>query len=285
MKTIAVIPARAGSKGIPNKNIRLLNEKPLIFYSIKNALDCSEIDEVIVTTDSVDVQIIATQLGARVHFRSKLLCNDDVTLDEVIFDVTEKYVLCKSSIVITMQPTSPTLKIKTLELALRYYKNNHDIDTLISCVNKPHLCWKQDSSGKKYPDYVKRLNRQYLPPNFIETGAFLITNNEFITPISRLGNNIDIFEVSEDESIDIDNYSDLKNAEFIMLSKKIAFYVNGNNKRGLGHIYRCLELADEFYTKPDIYYDVNQTSRVFFGESTHNFIPVNGIEELFKILT
>lgn len=49
--------------------------------------------------------------------------------------------------------------------------------------------------------------------------------------------------------------------------------MNGNNKRGIGHIYRALEIADEFYVKPDVYYDVNQTDVKVFGNTTHNLIP------------
>ena len=64
----------------------------------------------------------------------------------------------------------------------------------------------------------------------------------------------------------------------------MAIYVNGNNLRGTGHIYRALELADEFLSKPDIYYDSNQTDKALFGKTTHNLIPVNGIVELFNIV-
>ena len=60
--------------------------------------------------------------------------------------------------------------------------------------------------------------------------------------------------------------------------------MNGNNHRGLGHVYRCLELADEFDSKPDIYYDLNQTDRAVFGVTAHNLIPVNGIGELLGTL-
>ena len=66
-------------------------------------------------------------------------------------------------------------------------------------------------------------------------------------------------------------------------AQKVAIYVNGNNKRGIGHIYRALELADEFYVKPDIYYDINQTDPKVFGKTTHELKPVNGIAELFEI--
>lgn len=284
MKSIAIIPARAGSKGIPNKNIRLINEKPLIYYAINNALLSENVDEVIVSTNSKEIEIIAIQMGAKVHWRNEELCGDEITLDSVIFDVVNKFSVDDDDIIITMQPTSPTLKYTTLDTALSLFKNVC-FDTLISCVNKPHLAWKEDQQGSKYPDYIERLNRQYLPPYYLETGAFLITKRRFVTQKSRLGLNIEVFEISEDESIDIDTYADLKTAEHILSNNRVAFYVNGNTKRGLGHIYRCLELADEFYVSPDIYYDVNQTKREIFGDSTHNFIGVNGIGELFEILT
>ena len=89
-------------------------------------------------------------------------------------------------------------------------------------------------------------------------------------------------EISEEEAIDIDTFNDLRCAAAILSRTKVAIYVNGNNKRGIGHIYRALELADEFYVKPDIYYDINQTDVQVFGETTHNLQPVNGIAELFE---
>ncbi|MEZ8321486.1 cytidyltransferase, partial [Vibrio splendidus] len=152
-------------------------------------------------------------------------------------------------------------------------------------VNAPHLSWKENLKGEKYPDYSARLNRQYLPNYYLETGAFLISKKCAINPNSRIGPKVDIFELSEDESVDIDSFSDLKRCDDILSSNKVAFYVNGNLKRGLGHIYRCLELADEFYVKPDIYYDFNQTDVSHFGQTTHNLVPVNGIGELFNILS
>ena len=69
----------------------------------------------------------------------------------------------------------------------------------------------------------------------------------------------------------------------ILRRKKIAIYVNGNNKRGIGHIYRALEIADELYVKPDIYFDKNQTDVSAFGNTKHQVIAINGITELFAI--
>ena len=279
MKILAVIPARAGSKGIPNKNIRIIGGHPLIYYSIKTALSSQYITDVIVTTDSMEVTIIATQMGASVRWRDERLCRDDVTLDAVIYDAVERSI--SWDYVVTMQPTSPTLSVETLDKAIVYTLEN-DLDTLISAINSPHLSWSV-KDGKKVPNYTERLNRQYLPPCYIETGAFVISKASAVTEKTRIGKKVDVFEVPEWESQDVDNFSDLQSVVAAMNKKKVAIYVNGNNKRGIGHIYRALELADEFYSKPDIYYDSNQTDPVVFGRTTHNLIPVNGIAELFSI--
>lgn len=280
VKIVAVIPARAGSKGIPNKNIRLLNGKPLIYYAIKNALNSKFINEVIISTDSKEVEIIAKQMGAKVKLRDKSLCGDSITLDSVIYDAVKDN---DYDYVVTMQPTSPTLMVKTIDKAIEYVIEE-DLDTVISGLNKPHLAWKVDKNGRKYPDYRARLNRQYLPPYYVENGAFVISKFNSVKENTRIGEKVDIFEISEKEAIDIDTFSDLKYCEDIMRNQTVAFYVNGNTKRGMGHIYRCLELADEFYIKPDIYYDINQTERALFGETTHNLIGVDGINQLFRIL-
>ena len=118
MKILAVIPARAGSKGIPNKNIRIIGGHPMIYYSIQNAMKSEMITDIIVSTDSQDVRIIAEQMGVKVHWRKPELCADDVTLDAVIFDAIPRNE--KWDYIVTMQPTSPTLKSKTLDCAFKY---------------------------------------------------------------------------------------------------------------------------------------------------------------------
>lgn len=279
MKILAIIPARAGSKGIPNKNIRIINGKPLIFYAINNAKKSGFISDVIVTTDSPEVKIIAKQMGVNIKDRSPSLSGDSVTLDSVIYDAIPKGT--KWDYVITMQPTSPTLKTDTLDKAIQYAINN-DLDTLISAINKPHLSWGE-KDGKKVPNYKERLNRQYLPSCYLETGAFVISRFSAVSCKTRIGKKVDVFNLSEDEAIDIDTFEDLEIVKNIMKKQKVAIYVNGNNKRGIGHIYRALEIADEFNCKPDIYYDLNQTDVRVFGKTTHTLIPVNGIAELFRI--
>jgi len=279
MKILAIIPARAGSKGIPNKNLRIVGGYPLIHYSIKNALKSKFITDVIVSTDSPEVKIVAQQMGVEVKWRDESLCGDSVTLDAVVDDAVPKGE--KWDYIVTMQPTSPTLKVSTLDRAIEYAISG-DWDTVISAINEPHLSWSV-KEGKKVPNYKERLNRQYLPPCYLETGAFVISKATVVTAESRIGKKVDIFEVPENESQDVDTFKDLKNVAETLSMPKVAIYVNGNNKRGIGHIYRALELADEFFVKPDIYYDINQTNPKVFGVTTHTLIPINGIAELFEI--
>lgn len=279
MKTLAIIPARAGSRGIPNKNIRIIGEHPLIYYSIKNAIESKLVSEVIVSTDSPEVRIIAQQMGVAVHWRDASLCGDAVTLDAVIYDAVPKD--RQFDYIVTMQPTSPTLRVETLDAAIQYAIDG-DFDTIISGINAPHLSWGL-KDGKKVPNYAERLNRQYLPPCYMETGAFVISKAAVVTPKTRIGEKIDVFEVPEDESQDVDTFEDLRSVAATISRQKVGIYVNGNNKRGIGHIYRALEIADEFYVKPDIYYDTNQTDPKVFGNTKHNLIPVNGIAELYQV--
>lgn len=280
MKILAVIPARAGSKGVPNKNIRLIDGKPMVSYAIGNALSSRFITDVVVTTDSAAVKIIAKQMGADTVDRTSDLCGDAVTLDAVIFDVVRRY---DCDVVVTMQPTSPTLTVETLDRAIGEFLEK-GLDTLISANNRPHLAWTRNALGEVVPAYRERLNRQYLPPYYQETGAFVISRRAVVTEKTRIGEKVAVFDVPERESIDIDTFEDLAVASLVLSKPKVAFYVNGNNKRGLGHVYRALELADEFLSKPDIYFDINQTDRAIFGDTKHNLIPVNGIGELLPRL-
>ena len=279
MNILAVIPARAGSRGIPNKNIRIIEDHPLVYYSIKNAIRSEYITDVVVSTDSPEVRIIAQQMGVKVHWRDARLCGDAVTLDAVIADAIPKD--RDWDYVVTMQPTSPTLRVETLDRAIQY-AIEQDLDTVISAINAPHLSWIVEN-GKKVPNYRERLNRQYLPPCYYETGAFIISRASVITPRTRIGEKVDVFEVPEDESQDVDTFEDLRSVAATLSRQKVGIYVNGNNKRGIGHIYRALEIADEFYVKPDIFYDTNQTDPKVFGQTKHNLIPVDGISELYRI--
>lgn len=244
MQILAVIPARGGSKGIPKKNIRLMYGKPLISYSINNAKNSHYITDVFVTTDSDEIAEVAGEYGAEVIKRDESLSSDLVTLDPVIYhakNCAEKIKNKKYDVVVTLQPTSPLLKVATLDNAIEYFIKGN-FDTVISVINKPHLSWGK-KENKIVPLYKERKNRQELPPQYFETGAFLIAKSDAVKNNTRIGENVSVFEVPEEESIDIDDKNDWLLTENIMKRKKIIFRVEGYKELGLGHIYNCITLA------------------------------------------
>lgn len=252
-KILVVIPARGGSKGIPRKNIRFLGKKPLIAHTIEMGKASKYVDELVVTTDDEEIKFISEKFGAETIKRDGKLAEDSIPLDPVIYDATiqkEEKSNEKYDVVITVQPTSPLLKTKTLDLAIEKLLNpdneNKDYDTIISVVDDRHLSWGYDEKEKKYfPLYKERVNRQYLPKAYKETGSIFATRREFVKGDSRLGENIGLIEVSKQESIDIDNYEDWWVAERILNKKKILIKADASHEIGTGHIYRGLSIASK----------------------------------------
>lgn len=244
MNILAVIPARGGSKGIPRKNVRLMNGKPLITYSLDNAKACELITDIVVTSDDEEIIGIAKLNSVSYIKRGSELAGDQITLDPVVYDAVNKMEQVKEykyDIVITLQATSPLLKGETLDRAIKNFLSSGK-DTYISAVNRPHLSWSRNTNGY-FPNYSNRLNRQQLPPNYVETGAFFITKREFVQRNSRMGEKISIFEVPEEQSVDIDSPSDWIISEASLKRKKIVFRADGYKELGMGHIYHCLTIA------------------------------------------
>lgn len=247
-KILVVIPARGGSKGIPRKNIRLLNNKPLISYSIDIAKSSEYVDDVVVTTDDAEIALLSEKFGASVIRRSEELAGDEVPLDPVVYDAMiqkEKLAFDEYDIVITLQPTSPLLKTSTLDMAIEKFED-FAVDSVLSVVDDRRLSWGYDETNERFfPNYIERKNRQYLPKDFRETGALLATRRNFVHEDSRLGTNLELIEVSREESVDIDSYEGWWIAEGYLQKKRIAIVVNAYNEIGTGHIYRCLSIASK----------------------------------------
>ena len=246
MKVLIIIPARGGSKGIPRKNLRSLANKPLIYYSINKALKVSNAD-VFVSTEDTEIKLMAESFGANVIERGIDLSLDNVTLDAVIYDAYQKVEQigkCTYDLIITIQPTSPLIKTQTIIKAIKIFEDNPKVDTVISVTDDRHLSWTLRNNVPT-PLYRKRLNRQYLPAQFKETGGILATRPRSITEKSRIGKNIHLLEVSEKESIDIDTLKDWAICAFYLSHKKVLFVVSGYKKIGLGHVYNTLSIANE----------------------------------------
>lgn len=288
-KILVVIPARGGSKRILRKNIRLLADKPLISYAIDIAKSSKYVDDVVVSTEDAETLAIAEKFGASVIRRTPDLAGDKIPIDPVVYDATvqkEKLAFDEYDIVITLQPTSPLLKSETLDKAIERFEN-FNIDTVISVIGDKHLSWGyNEEENRYYPLYSQRLNQQYLPKEYVETGGIFATRRGFLTPNSRMGNNIDLIEISQEESIDIASYEDWWVAERYLNKKKIAMIVNADKDIGTGPISRCISLASRLLSDDVLFLlDENHKLGIDIVESFNfPFKLYDGENELFELL-
>ena len=288
-KILVVIPARGGSKRILRKNIRLLADKPLISYAINIAKSSEYVDDVVVSTEDAETLAIAEKFGASVIRRTPDLAGDKIPIDPVVYDATvqkEKLAFDEYDIVITLQPTSPLLKSETLDKAIERFED-FNIDTVISVIGDKHLSWGFNEEDNRYfPLYSQRLNQQYLPKEYLETGGIFATRRSFLTPNSRMGNNIDLIEISREESIDIASYEDWWVAEKYLNKKKIAMIVNADKDIGTGPISRCISLASRLLSDEVLFLlDENHKLGIDIVKSFNfPFKLYDGEKDLFKLL-
>lgn len=288
-KILVVIPARGGSKRILRKNIRLLADKPLISYAIDIAKSSQYVDDVVVSTEDSETALIAEKLGAAIIRRSPDLAGDRIPIDPVVFDATvqkEKLAFDEYDIVITIQPTAPLLKTETLDRAIEKFED-FGIDTVISVIDDRKLSWGYDAEiNSFYPLYSQRVDNDHLPHEYRETGGIFATRRSFLTPNSRMGNHVDLIEVSREESIDIESYEDWWVAERYLNKKKIVMVVNANEEIGTGSLYRCISLASRLLSNNVLFLlDENHQLGIDIVESfNYPFRLYDGEDDLFKVL-
>ena len=245
-KILVVIPADGGSKEIPRKNIRLLYNKPLIYYAITIAKSSQYVDDVVVATDDNDISMISEKYGANVIRCSADLSGENTPLDSIVYNTMiqkEKITFDEYDIVITLDPSSPLIKTQTLNRVIEKF-NDFSIDNVITVVDDRHLSWGFDENNQRFfPNYIERVSNDKLPKSFRETGGILASRRHCVHENTRLGTNIDLIEVSKAESVYICNFDDWWIADNYLQRKKIAFVVNAYEEIGTGHIDRCLSIA------------------------------------------
>lgn len=212
--TIAIIPARGGSKGIPQKNIKHLDGKPIISYTIEAALDSVEVDEIIVSTDDEEIGKVAADAGATVPFlRPAELAEDDTPTEPVIThainSVDEEY-----QQLILLQPTSPLRTATHVTEAVQKYRSQ-DAKSLLSVVPTHSYRWVRTADGAEQVNYDgNRDRRQDKTPEYEENGAIYITDCESYLRTENLtvGQTL-LYIMDEQASVDIDDPFDLWLAE------------------------------------------------------------------------
>lgn len=214
MKISALIPARGGSKGIPDKNIRFLNGKPLIVYSIEQALNSEYIDDVYVSSDSEIILNISKDSGAKIILRPEDISGDTATTESVIDHFLTKV---DTDIVVLIQCTSPFRTDNCFDEAILELKRG--FDSIISVSPTHKFRWKlDDTSIKPLYDYKNRPRRQdIIDVDFVETGSFYIFKKRvYLKDKNRLCGEIGYHIMPEQYSYEIDTENDFKVIESLM---------------------------------------------------------------------
>lgn len=228
MTTIALIPARGGSKGVSRKNVRLLGDKPLIAWSIEAARAAETIERVFVTTEDAQIKAVAAAHGAEVLDRPACLATDWVQNDAVAeYSVNHlKHFGLDVTILVLLQPTSPFRTARHIDEAVSLYRTLGGQQTVVAAYPDPRFHWESTTAlvrlsghlGKPVRhDPQKRLGRQWLPESdrlYAEAGSIYVVNAERLLRerCVRLPP-FALYEMAEADCIDIDEPEDWEKAE------------------------------------------------------------------------
>ncbi len=214
-KTIAIIPARGGSKRLPNKNILLLNGLPLIAHSILYAKkNTAIIDEVYVSTDNSAIKKIALEYGAKVIDRPKAISGDLEPTISALKHVIENIEFVENMVL--LQPTNPVRPKKLLQEAFDKYRHG-SYDSLFT-VTRNHQKFGKIIANKYKPlNYEIGQRSQDLEPLFFENGLLYICKVELILKNKILSKTAFPLIVEHIfSSIDIDTKEDFEYAEYVI---------------------------------------------------------------------
>ncbi|PKF62897.1 acylneuraminate cytidylyltransferase family protein [Psychromonas sp. psych-6C06] len=220
---LAIIPARGGSKGLPNKNIKLLNGKPLIAYTIEAALACSSITSVLVSTDDQAIYDVAINYGAQETFlRPQELATDTaMAIDNYIYTIErinrEQNANIKEFVV--LQPTSPLRNSEDIEQAIALFKKKQ-ADSVISYCQEHHpISWHKylNESGQLEDILPNNIdNRQALQPSYFPNGAIYVFSYKLIASRKYYSEKSYPFIMPRTRSVDIDSIDDFNYAAFLL---------------------------------------------------------------------
>lgn len=228
---LAVIPARAGSKGVKNKNIRELGDKPLIEYTINAAVESAVFADIWVTTDSPAIQSYAQSRNVFCpQLREESLSGDQALAVDTVVDAlvrAEKYLSKTFDFVCMLQPTSPLRTFRDCQDAVKLLTSGDGYDSLVSGVavsEHPHKMFRI-SEGRlfqKFLDWpVENPPRQTLPEVYVYNGAFYIVDAKILKEKKTfLGKSTIVYTMPRERSVNIDSEIDFRLAEILLQEER-----------------------------------------------------------------
>ena len=233
-KISAIIPARSGSKSIPHKNIRVFNDKPLIAHSICQAKKLEEmglLNEIIVSTDSIEYKKVAEEWGARVPFLRPAEISGDESTD---YEFLKHFVDWKienepdsiPDIIIQLRPTYPNRSIEKMADMITIFKKEFDeydsLRTVVPVDKTPFKMYFMENNDLKplfytSPNGIKEpynVGRQILPPTYLHNGYVdILKTDTLLKKNSISGERIRAYLMDNNETDDIDYENDWVKAE------------------------------------------------------------------------
>ena len=223
---ICIIPARGGSKGIPNKNIIDFCGKPLLQWTIEQAKSSKYINEVYVTSDSVEIRDIATDLNCYPIRRPMDISGDTNSSESALIHALSKIKIVQGGfvpdIVVFLQATSP---LRTdIDNAIETFIIGGYDSLFSACEIEDFLLWEKNHKEGKLQsinyDYKSRKRRQDIETQYVENGSIYIFKPEIlIKNNNRLGGKIGMYVMDKWKMHEIDDYDSLSICEHLMKTK------------------------------------------------------------------
>lgn len=228
MKIVAIIPARAGSKGVPGKNIFPINGKPLIKYTIESALESKLLSTVVVSSDDPKVLALSEEFNSvKFHQRSSSIAGDKSPITETVDEILNNFLEEKNyDAVMLLQPTSPIRTGAQIDEAITLLENNSYANSLISVcamddVHPARMYWKENDSLNPIMPEFEKTRRQDIPPAYYRNGAIYITKIEAFKKEGAVMVKPSIgYVMPEKQLLNIDSMRDIKIAEVLIKAWK-----------------------------------------------------------------
>jgi len=218
-KILGVIPAKANSKGLPGKNIKLFAGEPLIYWTINSAKNSKYIDNIIVSSEDPEIIKIANGYGISTPFvRPIELTKDDKSTIDVIIHAVEQ---CPEfDLIVVLQPTSPLRRSVDIDKCIEMITNNSPFCVSVTKSKKTPF-WMYKLNEKKnlvslFPDNTLAFNRQELPITYELNGAVYVGLSElFLKEKSFINDSTVAYIMASENSVDIDDSLDFYFAEYL----------------------------------------------------------------------
>jgi N-acylneuraminate cytidylyltransferase len=247
MGVLAIIPARAGSKSIPRKNVALFGGHPLLAYSIAAAAQAKHVDRIVVSTDDQEIARIAREYGAEAPFIRPANLAQDNTRDLPVFEHAlawlEQHDKWMPEILVHLRPTSPLRPEGLVDQAIDLIRGNPEADSVRAVVpsgQNPYKMWTIDENGRLQPlidDGMQEpynMPRQELPQTYWQTGHIdVIRRSTILEKRSMTGEIILPLQTDPSYTVDIDTQRDWQRAELYLKSFELPLVRPGSGGRPL----------------------------------------------------